>query len=969
MRNKLFLVAVALFSSSVLYGQHTGIGSPVVTNFSRSDYQAGTQNWAIQQGENGLMYFANNKGILEFDGTNWTTMALPNRTIVRSLRFGQKGQLFVGGQNEFGYLKSSGKTGSTYTSLTHLVPTPLHSFGDVWEIFTNGGQVIFCSEKAIFIYDGQQLEALPAPKDGRFTHFFQVDDVIWAQDLTYGLFKVASNARLNRVADPSVFGNQIAAILPHAEYDALLLTAGQGFFAIEEEVIRPLEVEVNGFLRTNRAYCATLLRDGNYAIGTTQNGLLIMHPDGTPALHLNKQKGLQNNTVLSLMEDQQRNLWLALDNGIDYAEIGSAFWNIREEDGLTGTGYASMMHNGQLYLGTNQGLYFCDWHPEAPTLDRPSFQLVDNGLGQVWSINRVGEDIIVGQHKGMSVLKDNRLVPVSNTQGVWKFMPLQAHPGYALKGTYVGFHLYRRAPDGSWQPLGKIKGFDDSARVYEEDEDGHIWVSHAYLGVFRLELDIDALSAKRVIKYDATKGLTDSLMVNVAKIRGEMIFTGPGGIYGYDQEKDAIHPHTDYSRIFGQSHDVHRLIEDYSGNIWFAISKDFGVLRIEEKGVINNHSQYYYNQIQEELVDGFEHVQTYEEEHVFIGSEKGFVYFQPKVVRDTTADFRVLVREVVLTTERDSTLYAGVVEQPVGEDWPVYAHQYNDFRFTFSAPYYEKIDYLYYRFQLAGFDERWSEWSPKTEKEYTNLQAGDYTFRIQARNAYGQLSEVNTFHFSVSPPWYKSWWARVGYLCLCLLIMIGIYQYISLREGRKTAAFKERKTVEMEQKEAAFKKEVEKSESEIIKLRNEKLHNDIQHRNSQLASATMHLVQKSEILSKIKNDLKSIQSQAEPELKKKLRYLVRTIESDIQLDESWEQFEAYFDQVHENFLKRLRETYPQLTPKDQKLCAYLRMNLTTKEIAPLLNISVRGVEISRYRLRKKLGLSSEVNLVGFILKL
>ena len=181
-------------------------------------------------------------------------------------------------------------------------------------------------------------------------------------------------------------------------------------------------------------------------------------------------------------------------------------------------------------------------------------------------------------------------------------------------------------------------------------------------------------------------------------------------------------------------------------------------------------------------------------------------------------------------------------------------------------------------------------------------------------------------------------------------------------------AFKKEQTEKLELKEAEFKEEVKKSEGEIIKLKNDKLNTDIKHKNSQLASATMHLVQKTEILMKIKNDLTNIQSDAATDVKKRIQQITRVIESDIQLDDSWEQFETYFDQVHENFFKRLRGKFPELTPKDQKLCAYLRMNLTTKEIAPLLNISVRGVEISRYRLRKKLGLNSEVNLVAFILE-
>ena len=140
-------------------------------------------------------------------------------------------------------------------------------------------------------------------------------------------------------------------------------------------------------------------------------------------------------------------------------------------------------------------------------------------------------------------------------------------------------------------------------------------------------------------------------------------------------------------------------------------------------------------------------------------------------------------------------------------------------------------------------------------------------------------------------------------------------------------------------------------------------------KHQQLASATMHLVQKGEILVKIKQELDKVQKTVPQENRRKVQQLIRMIDEDIRLDNNWEQFEVHFDQVHENFLKNLRERFTNLTPKDQKLCAYLRMNLSTKEIAPLMNISVRGVEIARYRLRKKLQLDTDINLVDFFMKI
>ena len=158
------------------------------------------------------------------------------------------------------------------------------------------------------------------------------------------------------------------------------------------------------------------------------------------------------------------------------------------------------------------------------------------------------------------------------------------------------------------------------------------------------------------------------------------------------------------------------------------------------------------------------------------------------------------------------------------------------------------------------------------------------------------------------------------------------------------------------------------SEKAIVELRNEKLEEDNRHKTQQLASSTMHLVQKNEILLKVKEELKKVETQTQnPNTRKVVRQLIKLVNNDIKLDEDWEQFAHHFDQVHSDFLKRLRETHPQLSPKDHRLCAYLRMNLATKERAPLMTISVRGVEISRYRLRKKLNLDAEANLVEFIL--
>lgn len=946
------------------------IGSPAVTNFSRSDYQAGTQNWTIWQNERGIIYFGNNKGLLEFDGTEWQIYPLPNQTIVRSIAHGPTGRLYLGGQDELGYLQANPQGKYEFTSLSPLIQESLQSFEDIWKIFVEGEKVFFCSEKAVFQLEAGAIKVIE-PVGNRFENFFSLDGTIYLQDQEKGLF-VLKNDRLQPLPDGEIFGGQrIVAMLPFRQDQLLLFTFSNGLFLMDDTGIRPWQTASSDFLSTYQAYCAIALADGRYAIGTAQNGLIIIDQQGNPVLHLNKNKGLQNNTILSICQDMQRNLWLGLDNGIDLAEINSPFSIIHSEHGIEGTGYASIIHQDKLYLGTNQGLYYTDWQRAGNQMVVEKFKALPNAIGQVWSINKLGQDLLIGQHKGAAYLDQQRIIPFSSIQGAWKFMPLEAHPGYAIEGTYTGLVIYKNQNPGdtpaNWELVQELAGFSESARILEEDEAGFIWVSHAYKGLFKIKLSDDLKSIEAIKSYGAKDGLPTDLYINVAKIRQELVFTTSQGVYRYAADQDRFVKHEDFTKMFGENRNVHRLIEDELGNIWFSIDKEFGVLKVNERGVFNDFELVYFNQIHEALVDGFEHVYAFDQENVFIGTETGFIHYNPLQDHSTEFSFKVLLRKVISITSGDSTVYWGSKETDFSLDPPKFHNTMNDFRFTFSAPYFEKIDYVQYRYMLEGFEDNWSAWAPKTEKEYTNLPYGDYRFRIEARNAYGQISAEEIYPFSISLPWYYSWYAQFTYIILALISLIGLVKYISRREKQKTEAFKVEQTLKLELKEAEFKKEVEKSEAEIIKLRNDKLQTDVNHKNSQLAASTMHLVQKSEILMKVKNDLNSLSKEAGPGIKQKVEQISKMIEADIRLDNNWEQFEFYFDQVHENFFKRLRQQFPDLTPKDQKLCAYLRMNLSTKEIAPLLNISVRGVEISRYRLRKKLALDSETNLVSFIL--
>lgn len=942
-------------------------GIPDITSYPRSVYKAGTQNWSIIQDGRGIMYFGNNKGLLEFDGTHWNTYPLPNRTIVRSFAQQTDSILFIGAQNEFGVINFSTQNGTNYKSLADLIPEEKKGFDDVWQTFIVGSSVFFCTEKAIFVYKDNEIKIIN-PRTERFENFFKLKSGLVIQENDGSLSSISNLNLVNYNDSELLKGSRIISMLPSSNGKVLAITASKGMYILDGQEISKFDCSATDFIKTHNAYCAARLENGNIAIGCAQNGLLIMDSFGNIILELNKEDGLQNNTVLSVFEDAQNNIWLGLDNGIDHVLINSPFSIIGSESGVEGTGYASHIIDKTLYLGTNQGLFYSSWASSEMDLGKLSFKAFDASQGQVWSINKLGSTYILGQHKGAYILNKNSLEKISEIQGAWKFVQLKSKSNYAIEGSYSGFSIYKFDEETQkWNFISRLSGFDESARIFEEDEFGNIWVSHAYKGLFKLSLSDDLSKIKSITRFDTSYGLPTDLFVLVSKIKNELVFSTPRGIYRFKDSKQQFVPHEDLNRIFGENRNVHRLIEDELGNVWFSIDDEFGILRMDESGIFNNQEIKYFNQLKEDIVDGFEHVYAYNEQHVLIGTEKGFIHFDPSSYGNSEFPFNLIIRKVSLISNEDSTVYFGGIEDKYSNKTGDFNYQNNDFRFTYAAAYYEKANHTTYRYLLEGFDKEWSDWSSKTEKEYTNLPSGKYLFKVQARNSYGEISNDVSYKFRIRPAWYASAYARICYFILAVVIILSIIQVIVKREEKKTHLFKEEQEKKLEKKEAEFKKEVEKSENEIIKLSNEKLQADVNYKNSKLASATMHLVQKSEILMKIKGDLSSLSKSANGDIKKQLEIITRTIDNDIQQDNNWEQFEVSFDQVHENFFKRLKQQFPDLTPKDKKLCAYLRMNLSTKEIAPLLNISVRGVEISRYRLRKKLDIDSNTNLIAFIM--
>lgn len=967
----LFLGVLIFGCGILLLAQDARLGIPETVNYSKDEYRAGTQNWAITQDDSGLLIVGNNKGVLVFDGADWQLVPLPNRTIVRSLAKGPDGRIYVGGQDEFGFLDRDECQQICYVSLSRELPQEQQSFEDVWKIFVGDGVVYFCTQEALIRWDGEAFTKTLAAQ--RFENFFWLSDQLYAQEKGLGLLQWTGNS-FELVPQGQLFQDaRIAAMLP-IDDEIIIVSDFEGLFRMQNDVIRPWETEITAFIRQRQAYCALSLPDGQVAIGTAQDGLLIMDRSGKALQHLNKDLGLQNNTILSIFRDRLDNFWLATDNGLDYVKSSTPFSLIRDYLGIDGTGYAATIYGDRLYMGTNQGLFYLDWPVIRTGMDLPQARAVGQLSGQIWGFSKLGDDYMVNAHAGLFSITPAGVSAVSTVEGSWKVVPLFRQAGLALGGGYTGLHIYQKnAATGRWEYLHKVEGFDESARVFEVDVEGYIWVSHAYKGLFRIKLTEGNQQAE-VKFYGRDEGLPGTISLNVLQIENELIATSPEGAYRYNREQDNFEPFEDMNTLLGGVGPIARLVYDADGRLWFSKGEEFGYFEVQQTGFLQEPTveRVFFNHLQEYLVDGFEHISAVDSNNLIIATEKGFISYHPQEGTMRDMSINVLIREVNLINAQDSVLYAeGLQIGLAAEQDQAYnlASKLNALRFRYAAPFYEQTEDIQYRFRLLGYQEEWSDWDYRKEKEFTNLPPGDYVFSVQARNAYRALSEPQEMSFTILPPWYATVWAKLVYVLLGAMSIVGIFAYFSRRWRIQRSMLVAKQAETLALKEAEFQEEQERSAFEIDRLRSEKLEADIQHKTSQLASATMHLVQKGEVLLKIKKELsKIVQGETIDDNRRKLQRIIHTIDGNTRLDSNWEQFEIYFDQVHKNFLQNLRNSYPDLTPKDQKLCAYLRMNLTTKEIAPLMNISVRGVEISRYRLRKKLHLDTDTNLTDFIMR-
>jgi len=954
-----------LFILTDVSAEIINIGVPYIHNYPKNEYKAGTQSWQIEKNSKNFMYFANNNGLLEFDGAHWQLYGLPNPSILRCLKIDSNDRIYVGQQNDFGYFEPDMTGRLKYHSLLDLVPMNERNFEEIWKIHLTSFGVVFQSYTHMFIYRDNQISSIELKNRIRFS--FYVDDRLYIQDEVDGLMEYRQGKLFELPGLDLLKDKRIWAILPVNNSRLLIATVRNGVFSYDGNSLTPWESEANIFLKKNQLFSATKFNKTYFALGTIQNGMIITDESGKIIQHINKKKGLQNNTILCIGTDHDENLWLGLDNGIDYIDISSPFTYMFDLEGLSAT-YSSIVYNGKLYVGTNHGLFVKNW-PEHSSIESEGFRLIPKTVGQIWYLGVHQGILLCGHDNGTYMIEGETATQISSVNGAWMFIEPTKNKNLLIGGNYLGLTLFKKSNDNKrWQFVAQIKGFNESSKLLAQDKLGNIWMSHGFKGVFRISLNENLDSVVHYSFYNSKNGLPSDIYNNLMTIGQNIVFTTLNGIYTFNYANDNFERSEYYNNIFEQPTNIDYIKEDQFNNIWFASGNNLGVLRFQEDGTYTKVSAPF-EKLSDRIISGFENINIVDRQSTFIALEDGLAHYSPNFQSNKNPDLKSYIREVV-NLKNQRVLYPTLIQNPLPEDSVTFSYKGNNLEFRYSSPDFKNLGKIKYSYYLENYSRDWSSWSEKSSCEFMNLYEGNYIFKVKASDPFQNISEETSFSFSISPPWFRSSIAYFIYM-LTLLIIIGLTVWlvyhrlqISKRKERLKNLQEYRKKVHQYQHEALI------SEKEIIKLKNNQLHTEMIHRDKELANQTMDLIQKNKFLVKIKEDLEKVgKSSSDENLKDKISSLMNKIDKDIDHRKQWEVFETAFDEVHEDFLVRLKAKYPNLTPKELRLCAYLRMNISTKEIAPLMNISVRGVEICRYRVRKKLNIDRDQNLTSMIINL
>ncbi len=769
------------------------IGKPLIQNYNHRDFGTEVQTWDVVQGDNGLMYFANNAGVLEYDGRTWRLIELPSHLDVRALlKDSRSPRIYAGATGDFGYLGPDAAGQLQFHSLLPPEAKQDKSFDQIFTPVMTADGVAFHARNRTCRWTGDQARLDCRDTDIARSRLFAVEggaalrNYVQTKD---GLMQM-TGWTLHPVPGTDRFANdEITVVLPYSRgrEERLLIGTRNLHLYIQNgaeflpfaPALHPRPQEPDDELIRGAS-----LPDGAFVLATRRHGALILDHDGHITRQIDETAGLQENHVHGLWPDRDGGLWLALQSGVSRVDISSPFAIFDEDVGLEREWREVVKHQGTLYVRGYRGLFAAPYNSlrftRIPEVDPP-----------VWTGVVADNHFLSSSKDGVYELHGKRAQHIIT----YPSMPLtmycsRSDPNRVYIGLVEGIASLRLI-DGVWKDEGRIEGIDDTIYAIAEAKNGALWLVSQRQRILRVEF-ADTRSTQRAPVVHVSSFGRGALTgrITLREVAGRVVFLADDGIYEFDAETEQFVR----SPIFAALTQAGRrsfswIAEDTRGDVWVASRKPGAVdiLRRQLDGsyVADNTSL---------LQMPAWSVYPEPDGRVVWLSVPDHLLRYDLAIKTHAVDFSTLIRKV--TANDDTTVFGGAMT-PKLSSAATFPYRSNSLHFEFAAPRFEDSDRTEFQSMLEGFDERWSGWTHENDRSYTNLPPGQYRFRVRARDARGVVGGDAVYAFSVLRPWYRSWAAYVAYALFACGALVVIWK-VQLRRAQQGLQ-RDRERLELEQ--------------------------------------------------------------------------------------------------------------------------------------------------------------------------
>lgn len=887
---------------------------PFVENYSKVNYQGDNQIWSLTQGKDNAMYFANNHYLLRYDGVKWEKNMLPNKTIIRSvMQVGER--IYSGSYKEFGYWLRRGGA-MKYVSITSSKSIFKEKENEeIWKIFKFNSKIYFQSFNALYIYDGVKIRKIKFPF--LISYCFVVSNQLLVASVEKGVFKLMES-KFVPVKGWDVLENSVIHSIQQFQNEIFVFTKKNGVFIEQNGVLKPWNSPLNETLKTAIINDAQFIKNNKLVIGTASKGAYIYNLNDDTFIDINRNNVLENNSVLTINQDKENNLWLGLDNGIAFVEVSSNISIFYDNSGTLGSVYSVATVNNGYIMASNHGVF---------KYVNNSFSLIPTTQGQAWNISKIGNRYLIGHNEGNFLYRQGNFSKLNSVNGGWNLTKSMINNTY-LQATFSGIVLYPNANNLSESKVVQL--VLKPIRQVSQNRKNELWAADNYKGLYRITLD-DLYNTVKVENVTDQSKFVNDFGVKIFEFRNDILFLIDNSWYTYNSITNKLEKNALFNENFKDVSDVIAIDEGHflvlKGGLLYAIYAN------KNKFIWNSiQEKYYRGKIINDYIKIFKTGKQY-----LLNLDDGFISFQLNFENSKHKNLKIEAFNNGKLVENNSDIKHN-------SELKIYI---STGVFGISKPnLFYKIDQGKVFVPLE-----------KGLLILNNLNSGSHDLSIYYHDGLN-YKLASHFDFNVNKPWYFSFWMILLYVALIGFFSFLYYKWNKIKYLQNLALQEE----ELKHQNKIIAIEL-KAENELNSQEYEKhiLELNLKTKASEVAGKSLSIAKQSEMIENIRRILDS-----ETDFNKLKNEINKAIKINAVNKHEWETFETNLNQINNQFIVSLSKKYPNLTSKDIKLCIYLKMNLSSKEIAPMMNISFRGVELHRYRLRKKLSLIQDESLAKFL---